>query len=160
MVKTVAGLFLLAAAILTQQQPPPTPIRWTAQAPSESVKAGENVTVSVTAVMDEGWHLYALDPIEGGPIPTKITAGPAPSFTLQEKDIEKPEPKRSHDPNFGVETAYYDGSATFGLPIKVATDVPAGVREFEVAARFQACNDQFCLRPQTASMKIKIKVSR
>ena len=158
--KTIVGLFVLAITASPAQHPPPNPIRWTAQQPAESVKAGERITVTVTAVMDEGWHLYALDPVEGGPIPTKITAGPAPSFTLQDKDIEKPEPKRSHDPNFGIETAYYDESATFGLPIKVAADVPAGTREFEVSARFQACNDQFCLRPQTSSMQIKVKVTR
>ncbi len=153
----VSGNWLVLAAIVAAQEPPATPIRWSAQQPTEAVKAGGVLGVQVTAVMDEGWHLYALDPVEGGPIPTKIAAGPAPAFTLQEKDIEKPEPKRSHDPNFGVETAYYDGSATFGLPIKVAADVPAGEREIDVTARFQACNDQFCLRPQTATMKVRVK---
>ena len=151
---------LILVATVTAQEPPPTPIRWSAEQPTETVKAGGVLSVEVTAVIDDGWHLYALDPVEGGPIPTRITAGPAPAFTLQDKDIEKPEPKRAHDPNFGVETAYYEGSATFGLPIRVAAEVPAGEREVEVAARFQACNDQFCLRPQTATMRIRVKVSR
>ena len=30
---------------------------------------------------------------EGCPIPTRIAAGPAPAFTLQEKEIDRPEPK-------------------------------------------------------------------
>ncbi len=148
---------LILAAIYSAQEPPATPIRWSAQPSAETVKAGAVLGVEVTADMDEGWHLYALDPVEGGPIPTKIGAGPAPAFTLREKDIEKPEPKRSVDPNFGVETAYYEGSATFGLPIRVAADVSPGEREIEVTARFQACNDKFCLRPQTATMKIRVK---
>lgn len=150
-------ILLLLALGGAPQDPPPNPIRWSAQPPTGSVQAGGIVHVQVTAVMDEGWHLYALDPVEGGPIPTKISAGPAPAFTLEEKDIDKPEPKRAPDPNFGVETAYYEGSATFGLPIKVAGDVPPGERDVEIAARFQACNDQFCLRPQTATMKIRVK---
>lgn len=148
---------LILAALIAAQEPPANPIRWSAQPPAETVKAGGTIIVQAIAVMDEGWHLYALDPVEGGPIPTTISAGPAPAFTLIAKDIDKPEPKRAPDPNFGVETAYYEGSATFGLPIKVAADVPAGERELEITARFQACNDKFCLRPQTATMKIRVK---
>ena len=90
----VVLLALILAVTLSAQEPPATPIRWSAEQPTESVKAGGVLGVQVTAVIDEGWHLYALDPVEGGPIPTRIAAGPAPAFTLQEKDIEKPEPKR------------------------------------------------------------------
>ena len=147
-------------AAATAQEQAPTPIRWSAQQPAEGVKAGQTISVQVTAVIDEGWHLYALEPVEGGPIPTRITASPAPAFTLRHQDIVKPEPKRAQDPNFNIETAYYEESVTFGLPIAVARDVEAGERELEVTARFQACNDNICLRPQAASMKIKIKVSR
>jgi DsbC/DsbD-like thiol-disulfide interchange protein len=161
MVTGFSRAVVLAAVLgVTAQEPPPTPIRWSAQPPAVSVKAGARVTVEIVAVIDEGWHLYALDPVEGGPIPTRITAGPAPAFTLQDKDIDKPEPKRAHDPNFGIETAYYEETATFGLPVAVAANVPAGEREAEITARFQACNDSICLRPQVSSMKIKLKVSR
>lgn len=153
-------LVLVLALSLHYQEPAPTPIRWTAHQPAGTVKAGETASVQVTAAMDEGWHLYALDPVEGGPVPTRIAAGPMPAFTLREKDIEKPEPRRAHDPNFGVETAYYEGSVTFGLPIAVAADVPAGAREVEITARFQACNEEFCLRPQTATMRVDLQVHR
>jgi thiol:disulfide interchange protein DsbD len=153
-------VILLALASLLGQEPPANPIRWTAHQPAGSAKPGDAVSVQVTAVMEEGWHLYALEPTEGGPIPTRITAGPAPAFTLQEKDIDRPEPKRSHDPNFGVETAYYEGSATFGLTIRIASDVSPGERDVEITARFQACNEQFCLRPQTSTMRISIQVKK
>jgi len=145
---------------MSAQEQPPTPIRWAAQQPSEGVKAGQSVHVQVTAVIDDGWHLYALDPVEGGPIPTRITAGPAPTFALQEKDIVRSEPKRAHDPNFGIETAYYEETTTFGLPITVSKDLAAGERELEITARFQACNDTICLRPQAATMKVKLTVRK
>lgn len=154
---TFAAL-VLAVATATAQEQSPTPIRWAAQQPAEGVKAGESVSVQATAVIDEGWHLYALEPVEGGPIPTRITAGPARAFTLQEKDIARPEPKRAQDPNFSIETAYYEDSVTFGLPIAVAKDLAPGEREIEVTARFQACNDTICLRPQAATMKVKVTV--
>ena len=160
MVRLAAVLLFVATAFTSAQEPPPTPIRWAAQQPSDAVKAGQSVNVQVTAVIDDGWHLYALDPVEGGPIPTRIVAGPAPTFALQEKDIVRSEPKRAHDPNFGIETAYYEETTTFGLPITVSKDLAAGERELEITARFQACNDTICLRPQAASMRIKIQVSR
>src|SRR5437867_7437706 len=124
MSKVVVVLIALAAALTAPsaaQEQTPTPIRWSAQPPAQSVTAGGVITVQAVALIDEGWHLYALDAVEGGPIPTRITAGPAAAFTLREKDIEKPEPTRALDPNFSVETAYYEESATFGLPITVGT---------------------------------------
>jgi thiol:disulfide interchange protein DsbD len=160
MIRLAVLLLAVVSATASAQEQPPTPIRWSAQQPSESVKAGQSVSVQVTAVIDEGWHLYALDPVEGGPIPTRISASPTPAFTLREKDIDKPEPKRAQDPNFNIETAYYEESVTFGLPIAVASDVAAGEREIEVTARFQACNDSICLRPQAATMKIKVTVRK
>lgn len=136
----------------------PTPIRWSAVDDKVSAKPGSTITVRVAAQIDDGWHLYALEPIEGGPIPTKLAAAPPKLFTLVEKEIEKPEPKRAQDPNFGIETAYYEDSASFGLPIVVAKDAAAGDRVVEITARFQACNDTICLRPQVATLRVTVKV--
>jgi len=156
-VLTVA-LAVARIGLSAAQQQSPTPIRWSAQALAQNVAAGGVITVQAVASIDDGWHLYALDAVEGGPIPTRITAGPAPAFTLQEKDIEKEEPKRALDPNFSIETAYYEDTATFGLPIAVGANVKVGEREIEVTVRFQACNSRICLRPQTATMKVGIKI--
>jgi len=160
MIRFAGVLLSVATALTAAQEQPPAPIRWAAEQPSDAVKAGQSVSIRVTAAIDDGWHLYALDPVEGGPIPTRITAGPAPTFVLQEKDIVRSEPKRAHDPNFGIETAYYEESTTFGLPITVSKDLKAGERELEVTARFQACNDRICLRPQTSTMKVKVTVRK
>ena len=139
--------------------PQPTPIRWSAEQPQNAaVKPGQDIVVRVSAQIDEGWHLYALEAIPGGPIPTRIGVAPDPPFTLNEKHIESPEPKRAHDPNFGLETAYYEQTATFGVPVTVGAKAPAGSRDVEISARFQACNDQICLRPQTATMRVKVDV--
>jgi DsbC/DsbD-like thiol-disulfide interchange protein len=157
-----AILSLLAAAATVcaaaAQQTAPTPIRWSAADEKVSAKPGETIVVRIAAQIDDGWHLYALDPIEGGPIPTKLSVAPAPPFSLLEKEIDKPEPKRAQDPNFGVETAYYEESATFGLPIALAKNAPAGERVVEISARFQACNDSICLRPQTQTLRVTVTV--
>jgi len=159
-----AVLALLAAAIAivaaSAQPAPPTPIRWSAGEIAGAVKPGQTMIVPIAALIDEGWHLYALEAVEGGPIPTQLSAGPNPPFALNEKDIVRPEPKRAQDSNFGTETAFYEESAAFELPIAIAVTAAPTQRDLEIIARFQACNDRICLRPQTATMKVKVSVER
>lgn len=159
MTRTILSGVLAAATLVgAAGAQAPTPIRWSAAEDKITAKPGGTATVRIAAQIDEGWHLYALEPIEGGPIPTTLAAAPTPPFTLLEKEIDKPEPKRAQDPNFGIETAYYEDSASFGLPIAVSKDAPAGERVVEVTARFQACNDTICLRPQVATMRVTVKL--
>lgn len=159
---TQAILSWLAAAATVcaaaAQETAPTPIRWSATDGQASAKAGDTIVVRVAAEIDEGWHLYALDPIEGGPIPTRLGVAPAPPFSLLEKEIDKPEPKRALDRNFGVETAYYEESATFGLPVAIAKSAPAGERVVEISARFQACNESMCLKPETQTLRVRVNI--
>ena len=152
---------VMAAALAgaaASQEAPPTPVRWSALDTTATIKRGDTAVVRVAAQIDEGWHLYSLEPIERGPIPTTLTATPAPPFSLNAKEIDSPEPKRSQDPNFGVETAYYEESAVFGLPIAVAKDAAAGERTLEITARFQVCSDRICLRPQVAKMPVTVTI--
>lgn len=161
--RTFRVLFTLAAVampIAAAAQQPLNPVRWSVQAPPSTVSAGKAVRLQVVARMDEGWHLYALEQESSGPMPTDLTAGPAPAFTLDRKEIEAPEPQKTQDPNFGTETAWYDGQATFVLPVKVAAGTAAGERTIEVKARFQACNDTLCLRPATVTLPVKVTVRK
>lgn len=136
------------------------PVRWSVQAAPSAVTAGQIARIQVAAQIDDGWHLYALDQVEKGPLPTELTAGAEPTFTLRQQDIESPEPQRTEDRNFGVETAWYAESAVFTLPVKVAADAAAGPRVIEVRARFQACNDVLCLRPATVTLPVKVTVGK
>src|SRR5207249_690880 len=152
--------FLTATRLAAWQPPPPTPIHWSAPEIVDAVKPGDIVAIPIVAHIDEGWHLYALEPIEGGPLPTTLSTAPDRLFSLNAKNIDRPEPTRAPDPNFGTETSYYEESATFTLPITVAAGAPSGDRDIQITARFQACNDRICLRPQTATMTVKTSVRR
>jgi DsbC/DsbD-like thiol-disulfide interchange protein len=158
----VRVLFTLAAAAIpvSAVAQPLNPVRWSVQAAPSAVTAGQIARIQVAAQIDEGWHLYALEQAEKGPLPTELTAGPEPAFTMRQKEIESPEPQRTQDPNFGVETAWYADSAVFTLPVEVAANVAAGARVIEVRARFQACNATLCLRPATVTLSVKITVAK
>jgi DsbC/DsbD-like thiol-disulfide interchange protein len=151
-VLTVATAF----AAVTQ---PPTPVKWSIKKAPAEASAGQTVVIQFAAQIDDGWHLYALDQPYDGPIPTTITVSPQPLFSLNPKEIERPDPEKIDDASFGVETHHYTRSVVFGLPVKVAADAAAGQREIEIAARFQACSDKVCLRPTTVTRKATIKIT-
>ena len=61
------------------------PVQWHVKtAPAKAVKAGAKFTVSITGQIDSGWHLYALQEPQDGPLATEIalTDGDPPKLTI------------------------------------------------------------------------------
>ena len=133
-----------------------------AQRPSEIVKWSANVTGStpktvsatLTATIQDGWHVYAISQPSGGPTPLKISTPADSSYSL-ERPVAETTVVRHFDPNFNMETIYYLKTASFTLPMKgpgaAANDtVPIDVR-------FQACSDRLCLPPYTTHLSASLK---
>src|SRR6187401_2863813 len=77
------------------------PTKWSLSFGQETkyeIKSGEALAVHLQAEIEPGWHLYALDQPEGGPIPTTIKVSDGRPFTL--RDSKYPPPKTRSDPNF------------------------------------------------------------
>jgi thiol:disulfide interchange protein DsbD len=119
---------------------------WTVVAPSGTHKPGETITVDLKATIDSGWHVYGLVPSDG-PTPTTITAGK--DLTLAGK-VTEATPEKKHDPNFDVDVEFFEGSATFHVPVKLG---PSGLKG-TLAVRFQACNSSTCDPPKTISVPL------
>ena len=136
------------------------PIRWSVKKenPSLAVKAGDKFDAQVIATIDEGWHLYSLDQPAGGPIPTHISIPENQKFKLA-GDIESPLPQVVFDPNFNIDTQFYEGEAVFKLPIEIAKDAQPGKNMLFVNAFFQTCNDRTCLPPKTVKLNTEIEVA-
>src|SRR5689334_1412362 len=85
------------------------PITWSlaADAPARALKPGEQFTVLLTAKIVEGWHLYSPEQQAGGPIPTRITLPADQPFKLADT-IDLPVPRTEIDPNFNLETQFYE----------------------------------------------------
>ncbi|HEX2639661.1 MAG TPA: protein-disulfide reductase DsbD domain-containing protein, partial [Pyrinomonadaceae bacterium] len=116
-----------------------------------SVKSGESLKAVLQAEIEPGWHLYATDQPEGGPIPTTIKVTEAKQYKI-DGEIASPQPKVKPDPNFQVdgkplETKYFELNAKFTVPVAATNDTRAEDLSFDV--RFQLCNDTFCLPPKT-----------
>ncbi|HEY7543767.1 MAG TPA: cytochrome c biogenesis protein CcdA [Blastocatellia bacterium] len=156
------SLALVAAAMVaaTLSVSAQNPIRWSIKPPAVKgpLKPGDKFSVKLTAEIDAGWHLYSLSQPAGGPIPTRITLAAGQPFKLAGK-VASPAPLVAHDPNFDIDTEFYEGTATFTLPVKVETDAKPGKAKLQVSAFFQSCNDQFCLPPKTVNLDVPIEIA-
>ena len=131
-------LLLLSAGVGAQEL---NPIRWTIKNESSAVKPGEVFNVQVVAAIDEGWHLYSLEQPAGGPIPTKIFVDENRKFKSA-GDIESPQPQVLFDPNFNMDTQFYEGEVVFKVPLQVTNEASTGKNTVSVNAFFQTCNDK------------------
>lgn len=102
--------------------------------------------------------MYSITQPPGGPIQTRITVPQGQRFSLAAAPAGPP-PIKAFDPNFSMQTEWYDDEAGFVLPIVVAPDTPAGTHRVEVHVRFQTCNDRLCLPPKTEKLAAEVTVA-
>lgn len=145
---TISFLLFISTAVTLAQDP----TKWSLDSDSKAkaVTTGTKVSAKLTAEIEPGWHLYALDQPDGGPIATTMKIAEGKPFEL--KNIASQTPISEPDPLFIVdgkplETRYYKDRATFTLALVAKTDTSGD--EIAIDVRFQLCNDTFCLPPRT-----------
>src|SRR5438067_2094404 len=84
------------------------PVHWTAVGPAR-VRPGATFDVTLTATIDDEWHVYSVTQGPGGPIPTTIAVPGAQPFA-RAGAVRGPAPTRAFDQNFDIETETYDGT--------------------------------------------------
>ncbi len=131
-------------------------IKWSASTKATSVRPGGSFEVEVTAQLAEGWHLYSVTQ-PPPPIATRITVAAGQPFQVA-GTIDAPPPHTAFDQSFGIDTEFYEDSATFTVPVRAAADAPGGKKKVRLEAYFQACNDKLCLPPKTVPMEVAIEV--
>jgi DsbC/DsbD-like thiol-disulfide interchange protein len=157
--------FLVLAALAgfstsRAQDQPPIPVHWTAalQPATHALQPGQKTTVSLTADIDSGWHIYAFPQPPGSSIiPTEITVPDGQALSLS-GDIQPPPAQSQMDPTVGKAIDIYKDSVTFNFPLKVAKKARSGKQSLEIDARYQACNDRLCLQPRTEKVEIPIEI--
>lgn len=145
---------------LASQDTTLNPVKWSLKLDpaAKTYKKGEPFTAQVTAQIEEGWHLYSLEEIPNGPRPTRITLAEDQGFTLA-GEIEQPVPITKFDENFGVETQFYEESATFAVPLKVSATAKSGATTLVIQTRYQTCNDRLCLPPKTVKLEAQLEIN-
>ena len=150
---TLATLLLLTAS--TAYAAPKSPVHWSSK-PVPSVKAGSPLVFHVDGVIDPGWHVYALEEPDGGPIATVVglTEGD-PADLLR---VTEDPPIQFNDPLFHLTTGLHRGSISFTLHLRVDKDAKPGPTPLHVLVRYQSCDDHVCLPPHTDTVEVPITV--
>jgi len=113
------------------------PITWEVSISDESPKAGDEVTVSFEAAIEDDWYLYSTDfDKELGPLVTEFSFEPNDSFELI-GDINPVSPKKKYDSLWQGEYTYFKKKGLFRQKVKILKD------NFTVAGSYfyQVCSD-------------------
>lgn len=133
-----------------------TPVTLSASSTATTVRPGRSFEVTLVAKIAEGWHLYSMTQ-PPPPIATVIELAPSQPYEL-DGEIGGPAPVLDVDPSSGEMVEFYDGDASFTVPVKAAARATAGAAPVRVRFRYQACNDSICLRPTTLLVEVPIEV--
>jgi len=156
-----SGIYLLwlmlASTYTFAQDVNPIHLTIKREAKTSAVRRGDRFNISLVATIDEGWHLYSPDQPPGGPIPTHISVSENKNFKLA-GEIESPVPQVVFDPNFNLDTQFYEGEAIFVLPIEVRESAGVGKNTLSVSFFYQTCNDKTCLPPKSLRVQTEIEV--
>ncbi len=121
------------------------PVQWTAKTVATT---DSTATISLTATIESGWHLYATEIPEGGPRPTTFTLIGAEELTPIQADKEA---ITTYDENFMMALAYYEGKVTFSQEVLVKD-------KSSIEVTYMVCDDMNCLPPTTWSADIVMPI--
>ena len=115
-------------------------------------KDGNSYEIILTALIEDGSHIYAMNVPEGGPIPTSFSFDSIPSFTLVGNTFEVEAPVEKMDEAFGFKIKTFSNKAEFRQKIS------ANERSFTVTGivNFMACNNQTCSPPKDVEFSVAI----
>ena len=128
----------------------PTPVHWTLGDLLESpVPPGVTFIAKLSAQIEPGWHLYAMEESDEGPIATEI--GLAEGDTLTLLSVDEPAPRMMPDPMLRRSVGMFQKDASFNLHLRCPHKLPAGSTS-HILVRYQTCNEQVCLPPHTETI--------
>ena len=134
----LSALLLLITFSAANAQTKPVVV-WNASA--EQVEDGL-YRITVEAAIDEGWHIYSLEPSEFI-IPTSFTFSCSEGAQLKDGLKQLQEPKKVFDEIYKAELGYFENKAVFTQDIELT----APGATVEMFLEYMACNDMNCLPP-------------
>lgn len=150
----ILAITSLAAASTFATAATPTPATWSVQGPAKAVAPGSTFALRLTAAIQPGWHLYALEEPDGGPLPTVIGLSEGDPLTLL--DVTEPDPHKVLDPVTSAIAGMFTNSVSFTLKVRAPRSKPAPEAVSHVLVRYQTCNDHVCLPPHTETVALPL----
>ncbi len=158
----VGGLLLAAAAEAIK---PENVVALRVEPARVRVAPGGTAKFTLVATIQEGFHTNSNQPTLDYLVATGVelappTAGLAgePAFTLEKVQYPAGEMKEF---GFAPDQALsvYEGTVRIPVELRAKPEATPGRHTLRLVFRYQACNDQLCLRPTRKEAKLTIEVS-
>lgn len=128
-----------------------TPVQWAFS--SKKINA-TTYEVHMTAIIDNGWHMYSQTTPEGGPVPTSIEFAKNPLLMVDGSAKEVGKLEQHHEPLFGVDVKQFSNKVDFVQTVKLKGKAKTSLNG---TIEFMTCNDHECLPPKTQKFSIALK---
>ena len=140
-------------------QAPPTPRIVVKLGPVDTVtaKAGGTAKVTLSVLVDQGFHVNSDKPTDKYLIPLRLTWN---AGTLESKDVTFPKPEMAKLPFSEKPVSIFSGSFQIVSQFKVPRETGPGPAAVTGKLRYQACNDHECLTPRTLDVNIPVEISK
>ncbi len=153
----LAVILLLTASVSAEagsQTAPKADV--TPLADRNAARSGEEFRVAIEVRLPEGVHVNSNEPRDPLLIPVVLTVHPPAGVSV----LEITYPEATDLEQIGVEEllAVYESNFTVGVRLAVARDIPPGTLTVPASFRYQACDEQMCYFPQTASTEWTLPV--
>ena len=138
---------ILPALMLAQMV---DPVHW-----KTSLKMTDDThgVITLTATIDDGWHLYDITLPQGGPQPTTVEWGTLKGVKLDGSLTPNTRPHKEHDKNFDMDLSWWTRQVTLTQRF-TATEPDFSI---DGKVRYMACNDVTCSAPATEPFSHKGK---
>ena len=151
----LASIQLFGYAYVSAQIPDPVDFRVTSS--PDTVLAGDEFVIGISAVIEGDWHLYSvLNAPDAGPFPTKFSANSSNFFVSSE--VRESTAEIEFDPNFETELGWHSSFAEFEIPATIYTS-KTGTQILDIEAFYQVCDDRVCLPPTSKSIIVTVFVN-
>jgi len=122
----------------------------------DAVHPGETFKAALLLSIGPDWHINANPVNDDFLIPTTLEFREDGNFKAVNTIYPPSLPARFEFSE--SEVFVYAESALIGVLIKVGNNLLPGIYTLMGALTYQACNDSFCLPPETVSVEFKVKV--
>ncbi len=151
--RRLLALFLLALAVASSAFATPQKPTLTATIAPSPARPGEFATITISAKLAGGTHIYGLAADESLFTPTSVTVE-GKGITVSGKPTEsKTEPFYSTADKATV--GVHGHEATFTQVVQLDVSATPGSLPLKVSVRYQACDDSGCLPPTTQELKLE-----
>jgi suppressor for copper-sensitivity B len=153
------------AAIPTQVDPEPfradrAHVAFTGQLQPAQVAPGGTLQLTLTAVCDEDWHIYAVEPQDlGGAYKPTLIALQSPAGWKISQPAASAEPTVKQLLDDEPPVRYFGGQVTWTAQVQVPQDASAGEIELVGLLGYQTCTDTGCDRPLGAEFRAAVTVA-